>query len=772
HRHSDSDAALQNNWCNMSRGGRGGGRGGFGGKGAFGANNLPPMGLTFADLQTMSREQTALYPPLEPLPVLTEYTDEEKRICELQTGFATRLHKSAYYVVEHTKSTELARYSDKYRPSSASQPTLKRKDLHQPFFPQEIFEDYFNPKKKRKVGSRGLKKRLNLDEMVDDAEEQDKSGDERSEVGSQAAEEDYDVDEEYDNDYAENYFDNGEGDDFDDLGGGGGGDEGGGGGESQLFLIKLCLNAEAHCGIRFTTRMALVEDNQDNSDALIRISAPQALPFARRLSLEIYNRIIAWVAAVAVKEGLPAWKNALLACQLTCRDWLPAARSQRFHRLVLQPSANIPHLEDIYEVDTLVPYVRTVQIHAILLSVRRRRPDADPDCKWASRLVPLLNRLGGQPVDKLLLDWISWGQFTLKLRRCLLTQFTAVTRLMLVDSFPRLSVLRLRSNIWHAATHTPAQLTREVPLVLRKFKEDLPLYRIGLLAQWMIGQRETLIIEDMFIRVNPDARDMARLAALLRKIGPSLKSLRYAETDMSTVLSSDAESQSSKEQDNGEDSDQDERDDEGYDHDHDAIMDENNRDHDAGDKIRYDDTGDDDDMDRVSDAGEAVVYDENSAERETLENTAQLRDDVDQNVEDDPDFSDYRSDEELYERFVAALEAGPVQTPLLDKLIVSILWSRLSTLTLRLFSQMHSPRIREFEMTIEFHNLDEFKSADWNEIDAVLADIVLPYRPESKYLLWLVVPELEGGRKKLEEMIQRWLPRVGKRHVLHVLFDN
>lgn len=39
------------------RGGRGGGRGGFGG-----ASNLPPMGLTFADLQNLSREATALYP--------------------------------------------------------------------------------------------------------------------------------------------------------------------------------------------------------------------------------------------------------------------------------------------------------------------------------------------------------------------------------------------------------------------------------------------------------------------------------------------------------------------------------------------------------------------------------------------------------------------------------------------------------------------------------------------------------------------------------------
>jgi DNA-directed RNA polymerase III subunit RPC7 len=48
----------------MSRGGRGGGRGGFGGggRGGFGQNNAPPMGLTFADIQSMSREPAALYP--------------------------------------------------------------------------------------------------------------------------------------------------------------------------------------------------------------------------------------------------------------------------------------------------------------------------------------------------------------------------------------------------------------------------------------------------------------------------------------------------------------------------------------------------------------------------------------------------------------------------------------------------------------------------------------------------------------------------------------
>ncbi len=71
---------------------------------------------------------------------------------------------------------------------------------------------------------------------VGQEDEQEKSGDERqSEVGSEAPQSDYDVDEEYDNDYAENYFDNGEGDDLDNLGDGG--DDGGGAGKFGIFKL-------------------------------------------------------------------------------------------------------------------------------------------------------------------------------------------------------------------------------------------------------------------------------------------------------------------------------------------------------------------------------------------------------------------------------------------------------------------------------------------------------------------------------------------------------
>ncbi|KZS87277.1 hypothetical protein SISNIDRAFT_419887 [Sistotremastrum niveocremeum HHB9708] len=185
------------------------------------------MGLTFADLQAISKEETGLFPPMDPLPILTSIKPEELEILDLQRGFVKRLRQSQYYLVETVKSTDLPRYSDKYRPIATAQPTLKRKDLNPSFFPPDLFDAHFNPRKKRKTKASTTKKGINLDDLKDD---DDQSGSEKgSKDGSEQADEDYDVDEEDDNDYAENYFDNGEADDVDDLGGGGGGDEAGGG---------------------------------------------------------------------------------------------------------------------------------------------------------------------------------------------------------------------------------------------------------------------------------------------------------------------------------------------------------------------------------------------------------------------------------------------------------------------------------------------------------------------------------------------------------------
>ncbi|EJD51140.1 hypothetical protein AURDEDRAFT_181932 [Auricularia subglabra TFB-10046 SS5] len=221
----------------MSRGGgrgggfRGRGRGGFGGRSGPGADLLA-LGLTPADLAALSKEQAALYPTRDSLPILATVTDSEREIARLQVEYGERMRRSAYYIVETHKSTELPRYSDKYR-TEAHRPSLRREDLNADFFPPEVFESYFNPKKRKRKGTHTLaqkvsaakKKKLNLDDLKDgDDDDAEKGSDAESGVGSQEEQEDYDEDDD-DNDYADNYFDNGEGEDGDDLGGAGG-DEG------------------------------------------------------------------------------------------------------------------------------------------------------------------------------------------------------------------------------------------------------------------------------------------------------------------------------------------------------------------------------------------------------------------------------------------------------------------------------------------------------------------------------------------------------------------
>ncbi|KZV92656.1 hypothetical protein EXIGLDRAFT_740282 [Exidia glandulosa HHB12029] len=216
----------------MSRGGRGGGRGGrgggWGGRGGPGSELLA-LGLTPADLAAISKEQAALYPARDSVPTLAATTSADDEIARLQVEYRERIRRSAYYIVEVQKSTELPRYSDKYR-TEANRPRLRKDDLNPAFFPPEVFDAYFNPKKRKRkslaaAAASKKKKGLNLDELKDGDDDADGSdADKGSDAGSQEGElEDYDEDSD-DNDYAENYFDNGEGDDVDDAGGGDDGD--------------------------------------------------------------------------------------------------------------------------------------------------------------------------------------------------------------------------------------------------------------------------------------------------------------------------------------------------------------------------------------------------------------------------------------------------------------------------------------------------------------------------------------------------------------------
>jgi DNA-directed RNA polymerase III subunit RPC7 len=154
------------------------------------------------------------------------------------------MRRSAYFIVEEKKSTDLPRYSDKYK-AEAHRPTLRKEDLNREFFPKGVFTTYFARTAKKEKRAKKRRKtdqqlgpggddlvggdKLTLDQLMDMKE--DDEGDEEKDQESDKAsddqvEADYDEDSD-DNDYADNYFDNGEGDNDDDLGGGGrGGDDG------------------------------------------------------------------------------------------------------------------------------------------------------------------------------------------------------------------------------------------------------------------------------------------------------------------------------------------------------------------------------------------------------------------------------------------------------------------------------------------------------------------------------------------------------------------
>ncbi|KAG8939900.1 hypothetical protein FRC04_005810 [Tulasnella sp. 424] len=171
------------------------------------------------------------------MPILTHITEREREICRLDVGIASRLRNSSYYLTEAKKA------------DARTRPVLRPTDLNKDFFPQSIWDAYFNPKK-RPAGAappRGKKKKTKVDWSSLGVETEGGAGavdldgaDERAsqeggdEEGGDNVEEMEDYEEEADdNDYEMNYFDNGE-DENDDLGDGGGDPDGGGGGDVML----------------------------------------------------------------------------------------------------------------------------------------------------------------------------------------------------------------------------------------------------------------------------------------------------------------------------------------------------------------------------------------------------------------------------------------------------------------------------------------------------------------------------------------------------------
>ncbi|KAJ8295523.1 hypothetical protein OF846_001740 [Rhodotorula toruloides] len=216
-----------------SRGGRGGGRGGRGG-GASGKPQ-PPMGhLQFNEIMEHSKKQLAdvLYPPYEDFPD-TEYpTEREARIAKRYNDMLAEMKYTPFFIEAPTRaSTDIERWSDRFKPKTASAATATAalRTLHsarqydKDLLPPSAFEAVFERKAKGKTAKSAGKSAdaKGILEGDDDALGEDEEDEEADE--DELIEED--EDDEGDNDYEMDYFDNGEEDDFDNLGGGGGGDD-------------------------------------------------------------------------------------------------------------------------------------------------------------------------------------------------------------------------------------------------------------------------------------------------------------------------------------------------------------------------------------------------------------------------------------------------------------------------------------------------------------------------------------------------------------------
>ncbi|CED83724.1 DNA-directed RNA polymerase III, subunit Rpc31 [Phaffia rhodozyma] len=204
------------------RGGRGGGRGGAGGRGGPG-EGLNLMGMTYAEISSAGAGQSEeLFPQYpHPFPTLPEPSLSERAMVNAQVRFGWDMSLSREYLKEPKKVDDIERYTDKYKPVQAKSTALQPSDYPpKEFFPQVLYESYFNPKSKLNVTKRAAKrKKLNLDDIVsgEDDDENAEGSDDGNGTGEE--EDDYDVDE-GDDDYGDNYFDNGEDED-------GGGDDGG-----------------------------------------------------------------------------------------------------------------------------------------------------------------------------------------------------------------------------------------------------------------------------------------------------------------------------------------------------------------------------------------------------------------------------------------------------------------------------------------------------------------------------------------------------------------
>ena len=185
---------------------------------------MPPMGLTFADMQAMRTiGSSALYPEMKNMKYMQPPDKDELEFAKAGSEYYERIRLSPYNLPQEaeaqTSGNEVERYSDKYKVkpdlvSNQDHLSTLKSIMNPEFFPQQVFDGV----KKRKVTQKKERRKIdwdNADENVDEENEDELEEEEEQDDGEDDA------------DYANQYFDNGEGDDDD------GGDDDGGGGDFE-----------------------------------------------------------------------------------------------------------------------------------------------------------------------------------------------------------------------------------------------------------------------------------------------------------------------------------------------------------------------------------------------------------------------------------------------------------------------------------------------------------------------------------------------------------
>ncbi|RPD61480.1 hypothetical protein L227DRAFT_70333 [Lentinus tigrinus ALCF2SS1-6] len=203
-------------------------------------------------------------------------------------------------------------------------------------------------------------------------------------------------------------------------------------------------------------------------------------------------------------------------------------------------------LVQILRPDTVLPHV-----HQLTVNGRLRHPGmissdtGQADHRWLN--TPAMVRLIADisthsPIEFLLLQSLSWGDVQLEVRaslramrsvRALMVHdvdfWTSNQYLMTLNAYPNLQFLSVWHADFHALTHVDAQLQRTEPLLLTELIVGCAY--TGLLMEWLLGggRREMLAVEEITLDSRDIYRDDARLARVLRRVGPWLKRLYYME---------------------------------------------------------------------------------------------------------------------------------------------------------------------------------------------------------------------------------------------------